>query len=87
MGPIGDDQMVAHGHVRKDLDSLVRTTDAEAGALEGGHPVERDALELDVTGLGAKLPADAIEQGGLSRPVRPDEPDGLAPLHGERRRR
>ncbi len=68
--PLGDQEVVAHGHVGEHLDPLVRAADAEAGPPVGGQADQRRPVEDDLAHLGAQLPADAVEQRRLAGAVR-----------------
>ena len=77
-------QVVAHGHAAEELDALERPSEAEPGS-----PVDRGAgdvaaVEHDGPAVGPEHAEQAVEEGGLARAVRADEPDRLARLDGDR---
>ena len=80
---MGDHDIVAHAHAPEDR-RLLEGTDHTLSC----HPVRSaagDALaaEADAAGTRGQEGGDQLEEGGFSRPVRPDDGEDLAFLHME----
>src|SRR5216683_3350355 len=77
--PAGHD-VVQHGHALEERDVLEGPGDAEGGHVVGLELGPVLALEQDSSLLGVVEATDDIDQGGLPRPVGPDDRDDLAPV-------
>ena len=83
-GPLGDHQVVAHGHPVEQLHALERAGDAEPGPAVHGQAGDVDPVEHDAPLVGAQDAGQAVEQRGLAGTVRPDEADQLSGVDVER---
>lgn len=75
------EQVVEHGHVAEQLDVLERPGDPQPGdlvRLHAGDLVVPAVMVNDAAFLRVVQAADAVEQAGLARPVRPDDGQNLA---------
>src|ERR1700719_4594695 len=77
----GEDEVVAHRELRKDLEQLKSPAHAEAVEVAGPHPVGWPAVNTDLAGSWAQLTEYAVEQCGLARTVRSDDAENLTFLH------
>ena len=64
-------------HLAEQADVLEGPRDSEPGDLGRQHPGDLPALEPDGSGRGPIDAGDGVEQRGLARPVRTDQPDDL----------
>jgi hypothetical protein len=78
-----DRRVVENAQAGKRLDDLERARDAEAAHLVRPQPRDRAAVEANVPGRRPMEPGHEVEERGLPRPVRADDPAHLAPLDGE----
>ncbi len=72
-----------HGEILEEADGLEGPGDAELDDAVGGPVRDVSALEADSSPVGAVIAGDEVEDGGLARPVRADEPDDGPLLHVE----
>src|SRR6266851_5127389 len=79
-----DPHVLEHREVGKRADDLERARQAEPADRVGLEPDERSAVEADVAAVRGQEARDQVEDGGLARPVGPDEPQYLPPGHVER---
>ncbi len=82
-----DHHVLEHGHAREQREVLERAADAERGHVMRGVADDRLALEDQVAAVRRVEPAHAVEQRGLARAVRADQPDDVARAPCRRRRR
>ena len=82
-----DEHVLARGQAAERLEPLERARDAEPGAAVRAGAGDVGAVEPDVTAdVGRLQPGDHVEERGLARAVRPDEPgDAARPRHRDRR--
>ncbi len=81
-GPLGHDHVVAHRQLGEHLDALEGAPDPEPGPHVRRHVVEDVPVERHRATARTELPAQAIEQRGLARPVGAHQADGLARRDG-----
>src|SRR5271156_223143 len=67
----------AHAHVTEQSDILERPAEADAGHAVTGHVGQRLTLEQNVAFNIAVNATDTVEQRGLARAVRTDQPANL----------
>src|SRR5437762_522109 len=80
---LADQQVPQCRHAATELNVLERARDAEADDLVRPRAGDVAILETDGPALGLVEPADAVEDRGLPRSVRSDEPDDLAGVDRE----
>src|SRR5215475_4687529 len=80
----GEDQVLTHAQLRKDLQQLERPAHAEPVEIARPHAGDRAAVEPHVAGGGPQLAEDAVEQGRLAAAIRADDAEDLALAQGER---
>src|SRR5260370_39142375 len=80
----GEDEVVAHRKLRKPPQQLKGPAHAEGIEIAGTHPGGPPAIDVDVAAIRQQLAKHAIEQRGLSRTIRPDDPQNLAFAHRKR---
>src|SRR5205814_6867945 len=78
---LSDQEVLQRRHAATELDVLERARDAEADDLVRLNAGDVAAPETDDPALGLVEPADAVEDRGLPRSIRSDEPDDLAGVH------
>ena len=78
------DQVLAHGQLRKDLQQLEGAAHAEPVEIARPHAGDRAAVEMHVAGARPQLPEDAVEQGRLAAAVGADDAENLALVDLER---
>src|SRR5437762_804005 len=76
--------VLANRHRGEGLDDLKSPADTEPCHPEGSQPGDRFALPANVPAVKPVHPADAVEQRGLSRAVRPDDAEDLPLPNRER---
>src|SRR6266850_4747671 len=79
----GEDEIVAHGKLRKDLQQLKRPADAQAIEVARAHSGGGLAIDANLAGVRQQLAEHAVEQRGFSRAIWPDDPEDLAFAHVE----
>src|SRR5499425_2306310 len=79
----GDLHVVEHGELRERAHDLEGARQAEAADLVGPEPDQPAATEADVPVVGEKEAGEQVENRGLPRSVRTDQPQHLALGHGE----
>src|SRR5262249_44344892 len=80
----GGDEVVPHGELRKHLHALERAREAEPAHFARGKAGDWAAVEAHLAGRGRELTENAIEQGRLAAPARPDDAEDFARLERER---
>src|SRR5262249_28880586 len=70
--------VLRHAQVHEHARELEGARDPEATHAVGRAADQRLAAEREAAGVGSGGAADAVEQRGLARAVRPDQPDDLA---------
>src|SRR5262245_22681949 len=80
----GDGDVFQDRELAERAGDLERPRHAAVADLVGGEPAELGAAEPDRPRGGDEGPGDAVEQRGLARAVRADEPEDLALVHLER---
>src|SRR5213592_1000302 len=78
---LSDQEVLQCRHAPTELHVLERPGDAKADDLVRPSAGDVAVLETDGPALGLVEPADAVEDRGLPRSVRSDEPDDLAGVH------
>src|SRR5687767_4994936 len=71
-------QVLQHRHAGEGARDLEAARDAAPRALPGRQARDLLAVELDRAGVVAQRARDAVDQRGLARAVRPDQPEALA---------
>ena len=87
--PLGDEEVLARRHAGEQLDALERAADARAGPAGGSARAARSRpSKRHRAAVGLQDAEQAVEERGLARAVRADEPDDLARARrrGSRRR-
>src|SRR5215472_16123046 len=79
----GDLHVVEHGELRERAHDLEGARQAEAANLVGPEPDQPVATEADVAVVGEEEAGEQVENRGLPRSVRTDQPQHLALGHGE----
>ena len=87
LGPVGHQQVLAHGQPAEQLDALEGAGDAQPGPAERRHAPQVVAVEADLAAVGVDDAGQAVEQGGLARAVGADQPHQLAGRPPRARRR
>src|ERR1700730_1920097 len=78
----GDQQVRVRAHALIDAWHLKGADDAGPGDLASQELRDLHAVQTERGGIDRKGP-DGVEQRGLARPVRPDQPDNGALLHAQ----
>ncbi len=76
--PLCDQEVVADGRAREELEPLERAPEPETCPLVDGQPADLLTVEHDGSLLRAQHAEQAVEERRLPRAVRTDEPDHLA---------
>ena len=84
VGMAADPDVVEHRLRAEQREVLEGAGDADLGDAVRRAGEHRAAFEQDIAAIGRVEPADAVEQRGLAGAVRPDQPEDLALLDGER---
>src|SRR5262249_54568986 len=79
-----DEDVVAHGHRREQLDVLERAGDPAADHAVWRRPEQAFVVEDGLAGVRLVEPRDDVERRRLASAVRPDQPGDLALLDRER---
>src|SRR5207245_10718407 len=74
-------EVLEDGHAGERLRDLKAPHDAEAGPLVSREARDVPAVEEDPPAIGRERARHAVDQGGLARPVRADEPEPFAGSH------
>src|SRR2546427_583796 len=74
-------EVLEDGHAGERLRDLKAPHDAEAGPLVSREARDVPAVEEDPPAIGRERARHAVDQGGLARPVRADEPEPFAGPH------
>ena len=80
---LGDHEVLAGAHGRKELETLKTAPDAKARTLEHREAVDAAPLEIDLSRVEVADTVQAVEQRRFARAVRTDEADRLTGLEGE----
>src|SRR6185312_2099989 len=78
----GED-VVLDGEAAEDLLALECSAHSVPGAPDGRTLGDVLALERDPAAVGSPMAGDDVEQRGLARSVRTDQPDGFSAVQGE----
>src|SRR5215470_4935738 len=78
------EEILQRGQLGEDADHLEGAADALVEDPVRLEPVQAPALEADLSLVDALHPRDAVEERGLARAVRPDEPVDVSRLQRER---
>jgi hypothetical protein len=82
---LGRDQQVVRDAQRAErLKPLEGASKPQAGSSADREPGDVPPQQHDAARAGTQLTADDVEQRGLARTVRPDQPDDRPRLDGER---
>ena len=76
--------VLQHGEPGEQAEALQRAGDAEGGEPVRPQPGKFGAVEAQLPGIGMHESAQHVEEGGLARTVRPDDPGDL-PRRGDER--
>src|SRR5262245_2081676 len=73
-----DHHVLDHGHLAERLELLKGAPDSAPADLVGPEPVDGDAVEEDLPGVGRDKAREHVEERGLARAVGADDADELA---------